>query len=191
MNNVQLTHAQNRNLRQRFPFCLLAHDLRAPTNVGSIFRIADAFGVEKVYLSGSSPVPPHPKIRKTSRSAEHHVPYAYASDPADIVHRLRGEGYLIVSLEITSASVDVRAFSVSRHEKICLVLGSEQQGVRQDLLDLSDQTVHIPMFGENSSMNVATACSVAVFEIIRQYPDALARSREHHPSEATAELRAL
>lgn len=74
MPNVQLSHSQHQPVLKKFPVCLLAHDMDVPMNVGSLFRIADAFGIEAVYLSGSSPVPPSDKIKKTSRSTEKFVP---------------------------------------------------------------------------------------------------------------------
>jgi len=137
-------------------------------NVGSLFRIADALGIEKIYLSGTSMVPPNRKIKKTSRSTEKYVSYAYEKNPVRIIDSLKASGYTIVSLEITSVSIDIKNLAISKNEKICLVLGSENTGVNQTLLDLSDITFHIPMLGENSSMNVAMACSIAAFEIIRQ-----------------------
>ena len=138
-------------------------------NIGSLFRIADALGVEKIYLSGTSLVPPNSKIKKTSRSTEKRVPFSYEEDPLYLINRLKSAGYKIISLEITSASTDIRALSISANQKICLILGSENTGVCQKLLDVSDKTVHIPMLGQNSSMNVATACSIATFEIIGKY----------------------
>jgi tRNA G18 (ribose-2'-O)-methylase SpoU len=74
-----------------------------------------------------------------------------------------------VSLEITSESIDIEEFIVNGNGKICLILGSENSGVSQALLDCSDVTIHIPMLGNNSSMNVANACSIAAYEIIRRY----------------------
>lgn len=169
MNNVQLHHAQRRNQKRTFPVSVLAHDLHTPANVGSVFRVADAFGLRSVFLTGASPVPPHPKIRKTSRSAEQYVPYTYSSEPLPVVRRLKAEGCLIVSVEITSASIDLRDFRLCPDRSLCMIIGSEDDGVCQSLLDASDCTVHIPMFGENSSMNVATAFAVATFAIVRQY----------------------
>lgn len=116
-------------------------------NIASLFRIADAFGVEKVYLSGSSPTPPNSKIRKTSRATEQYVPFFHERDPLSLIHKLKSSGYTIISLEITSASIDIRQLSVSDCKKICLILGSEKKGVTQELLDASDHTVHIPMQG--------------------------------------------
>jgi tRNA G18 (ribose-2'-O)-methylase SpoU len=169
MKNVQLGHDQHRAAFKKYPLCFLAHDIDVPMNVGSLFRIADAFGVEKLYLTGLSPVPPNSKITKTSRSTEKYVSFSYEKNPLEVVRRLKSEGYTIISLEITSASTDIRKLAVSRGEKVCLVLGSENTGVCQELLDASDKTIHIPMLGQNSSLNVATACSIATFEIIRGF----------------------
>lgn len=170
MNNIQLDHSHHHAQQQKFPLCFLAHNVDVPMNVGSLFRIADALGVEKLYLSGTSPVPPNPKIRKTSRATEQSVAYAYEQDPLTIINKLKLAGYLIVSLELTSASIDIRELSLRDGEQVCLILGSEYSGVAQPLLDASDTTVHIPMRGQNSSMNVATACSIATFELIRRRP---------------------
>jgi tRNA G18 (ribose-2'-O)-methylase SpoU len=167
--NVQLTHRQVERLERKFPVCLLANDIEVPMNVGSLFRVADALGAEAVYLCGRSPTPPNSKLKKTSRSTEKYVPYVYRDNALDAVHELKARGYLIVSLELTSASVDIRRLSLRCDQKVCLVVGSENEGVPQVLLDASDYTVHIPMFGNNSSMNVAVACSIALFEIIKAY----------------------
>lgn len=169
MKNKQLGHDQHQVTLKRFPVCFLAHNFVVPMNIGSLFRIADAFAVEKLYLSGTSPVPPNSKINKTSRSSEKYVPYAYEKNPLDVIKKLKAEGYTIVSLEITSASTDIRDLSVSSSDKVCLILGSESTGVCQTLLDVSDKTIHIAMLGRNSSLNVATACSIATFEIIKRF----------------------
>jgi tRNA G18 (ribose-2'-O)-methylase SpoU len=170
MENIQLDHSHHQaKTQQRYSVCLLAHDIDVPMNIGSLFRIADALGIEKLYLTGTSSVPPNDKIKKTSRSAEKYVPYTYENNPLDVINQLRSLGYRIISLEITTASVDIRNLSVLADDRVCLIVGSENAGVSQQLLDASDQTIHIPMLGVNSSMNLATACSIAAFEIIRNY----------------------
>ena len=138
-------------------------------NVGSLFRIADALGVEKIYLTGRSVTPPNPKIKKTSRSSEKYVAYCYEKDPVKTVRYLRHRGYKIVGLEITSNSIEIENFTISSDEKICLILGSENHGICQELLDLSDATIHIAMQGVHSSMNVAAACSIVTHEITKKY----------------------
>jgi tRNA G18 (ribose-2'-O)-methylase SpoU len=168
MENIQLNHSHHHAINKKYPVCFLAHDIDVPMNIGSLFRLADALGVEKIYLSGSSLVPPNSKIRKTSRATEKFVPFSYAENPLEIINTLKSEGYTIISLEITTSSIDISDLSLNGIEKICLILGSESAGVSQELLNVSDFTVHIPMMGENSSMNVATACAIATYEILRR-----------------------
>jgi len=169
MKNKQLDHRQHQPKNEKYPVCLLAHDIERPTNIGSLFRIADALGLEKIYLSGTSLTPPNNKISKTSRATEKAVPFSYIDDPIDLLARLKAEGYTIVSLEISTLSLDILDLQIRPKEKICLILGSENKGVSQELLEASDKTVHITMQGQNSSMNIASACSIAVFEIIRKF----------------------
>jgi tRNA G18 (ribose-2'-O)-methylase SpoU len=167
--DTQLTHFEVERPGRKFPLCILAADLELPMNVGSLFRIADALGVESLYLCGDTPLPPDRKIKKTARSTEKHVPFVYRENALDAIRELRAKGYLIVSLELTSDSVDIRRFAPPPQRKICLVVGAENEGIAQAILDASDVTVHIPMFGNNSSMNVATACAIALFELVRAY----------------------
>jgi len=169
MKNVQLDHSAHKTTSKKHSICFLAHDIDVPMNVGSFFRIADALGVEKIFLTGSSITPPNPKIKKTSRATEKYVEYEHKEDPILVINNLKSLGYKIISLEITSASIDIKGFHFSNNEKICLILGSENSGVCQELLDISDASIHIPMLGNNSSMNVANACSIATYEITRRY----------------------
>jgi len=165
--NKQLGHEHHKTRKIKHPICFLAHDINLPGNIGSLFRIADALGVEKIYLTGTSPVPPNDKIKRTSRSTEKYVPYSCEQDPLELVARLKSKGYKIVCLENTTSSIDLNKLVISDNDKICLILGSENLGVTQDLLDASDMAIHIPMLGHNSSMNVVIACSIATFEIAR------------------------
>jgi tRNA G18 (ribose-2'-O)-methylase SpoU len=163
--NLQLAHADHRGGAPALALRLLAHDVDIALNVGVLFRIADALGVEHLHLGGSSPVPPDAKIRKAARSADKFVAHSYAADPLATVAALKADGWRIVALELTTRSVDVRDLAVAAGDRICLVVGAEKAGVCQALLDVCDATVHIPMRGRNSSMNVANACAIAVWEI--------------------------
>jgi tRNA G18 (ribose-2'-O)-methylase SpoU len=165
--NLQLDHSSHRGAGT-LPLRLLAHDMDLALNVGALFRIADALGVEHLHLSGSSPVPPDPKIRRTARSAERHVAWSYAADPLDTVAALKSQGWRIVSLELSTRSVALQELAVAPGDRICLIVGAENAGVCQPLLDASEFTVHIPMRGHNSSMNVANACAIATYDIARR-----------------------
>lgn len=164
----QLDHDAHRPGHMTYRLCFLAHDIDSPLNIGSFFRIADALGVEAVYLTGRSIAPPNSKIKKTSRSTEKFVPYHVEQEPETVISRLKQAGYRIISLEITSHSSDISQLKIQSNDKICLILGSENSGVSQRLLELSEQSVHIPMCGMNSSMNVANACAIASYEITKQ-----------------------
>jgi tRNA G18 (ribose-2'-O)-methylase SpoU len=165
--NLQLDHSSHRGAGP-LPLRLLAHDVDIALNVGALFRIADALGVEHLHLTGSSPRPPDPKIRKASRSAERHVGWSGADDPLAVVAALRSQGWRIVSLELSTGSIPLHELALAPGDRVCLIVGSESAGVSQALLDASDLTVHIPMRGHNSSMNVANACAIASYEIARQ-----------------------
>lgn len=168
MPSIQLNHSDHDTAIQQVPLCLLAHDIDVALNVGSFFRIADALGVEKIFLTGRSPVPPHPRIRKTARSAEKHVDYEYRSDVQEVITALKAQHYRLISLEITSDSIPLDQLQIQPAQKVCLILGSENTGVAQPLLDVSEYCVHIPMMGHNSSMNVANACAIACYQISQQ-----------------------
>jgi len=153
---------------QKFPVCIVADSIESAVNVGSLFRIADAFGVEKIYLTGSSPTPPSSKLRKTSRATERWVAYESRGDALALVHELKASGHLIASLEVTERAVDIRSVDL-RFDRLALIVGSENSGVSQALLDASEVALRIPMFGKNSSLNLATACGVAVFELAKRF----------------------
>ncbi|WP_020412697.1 TrmH family RNA methyltransferase [Microbulbifer variabilis] len=165
---MQKEHNDHSPGRHKFSLCYLATDIRTPSNVGGLFRIADALGVEKIYLAGKSLVPPNSKIRKVSRSTEQQIPYQYESDALKTAQRLKTEGYQIICLEITSHSVELSHAPITGGDKVCLVLGSEKDGIGEELLKIADATVHIVMQGVNSSMNVTSACAIASYEILRK-----------------------
>jgi len=169
--NIQLTHAEHTRSNKKFPLSLIADDINDPLNVGGLFRLCDALGVEKLYLCGNTPSPANAKINKTSRSTEKYVDFEYHTDAEALVTALKESGVFIVSLEITSSSVAINSAefveTIQEKKPICLILGSENAGVSENLLSLSDISVHIPMFGNNSSMNLVSAASIACFEITR------------------------
>ncbi len=168
MTNSQLEHEDHSTKPHTSHLSLLLHDMELASNIGSIFRISDALGIDHIYLTGDTSTPPNRKITKSSRSTEKYVPYSYEQDPIELLTSLKKQGWLIVSLEISSASVDLRDFTPPQNREICLIIGTENNGIHQKLLDLSDHTVHIPMKGYNSSMNVSNACAIAAYDIIKQ-----------------------
>lgn len=168
--NIQLTHRDHQAANTKFPLSIVANDLTGPLNVGSLFRLCDALGITKLYLCGETPTPPDTKINKTARSTEKYVNYEYQTNAEALVAKLQRAGFLIVSLEITTSSINLNSDEfktlIKSRQPVCLILGAENTGVSKALLRLSDITVHIAMVGNNSSMNVISAASIACFEII-------------------------
>ena len=142
---------------------LLAHNVRSLWNVGSFFRTADAFAVERIYLTGYTACPPRKEITKTAIGAEAFVPWEHRSDPLEVVEELERDGWKIVSLEIAPGSVDLSAYQPSGDT--CLVVGHELSGVPREILDLSDAVVQIPMRGKKESLNVAVAAGIALHRL--------------------------
>lgn len=139
---------------------LLAHNIRSLWNVGSFFRTADAFGVEKMYLTGYTAAPPRREITKTALGAEEYVPWERTEDPKKVVMTLRKQGYTIVALEQARGAVDLH--TCASPSKVCLIVGHEVLGVPEELLKLCDAIVHIPMHGKKESLNVAVAAGIAL-----------------------------
>ena len=163
----QLSHAESSSEETTFPLSILANNIEIAGNVGSLFRVADALGIEKLYLTGTTQTPPKYKIRKAARSADNHIPYSYEESALTVIEQLKENGYTIIALEITNKSKNIRNFRLEKKQKTCLIIGSENTGISAELLTLCDHHIHVSMYGKNSSMNVITSCAIAVHELIQ------------------------
>jgi tRNA G18 (ribose-2'-O)-methylase SpoU len=151
----------------RNPFYVLLDNIRSVHNVGAMFRTADATLVKKIFLSGFTATPPREDLAKTALVTLRAVPWEYHQDPINLVKKLKKEGIKVVSLEITDQSLDYT--KTSYEFPLLLIVGNELTGIREELIDLSDTAVKIPMLGKANSLNVATSFGVALYEILRQY----------------------
>lgn len=145
-----------------FTRAVLLDNIRSAWNVGSIFRSADGFGFNHVYLCGITPSPDNDAVTKTSLGAEETVPWSLHKDAVRLVQGLKKEGWRVYALEESANAVDIRAYHESGRNTV-LILGSEVTGVDPDLLTLCDEVFQIPMRGEKRSFNVAIAFSIAAF----------------------------
>ena len=164
----RLSVEQYRNERPQSGLAVVLDNIRSAHNVGSAFRSADAFGVDKVFLCGISAAPPSPEIHKTALGAEDSVPWEYCANTMDAVRRLKEEGYTVLSVEQTEHSLKLgRDFRRTRGQKLALVFGNEVDGVRQDVVDESDAALEIPQSGTKHSLNVSVAVGVVLWELVR------------------------
>lgn len=164
---MQLTHYNTKFKEQEFPITIVCDNISNAPNIGSLFRIADAFGVENILFCGSN-IPMGRKMTKTSRATEHLVNHELKDSALDEVKALIKKGYQIVALEITDNSLPIHEKDFSTTKPIALIVGDENFGVSESILKLSDNIIHINMFGKNSSMNVVQATNIALYEITKQ-----------------------
>ncbi len=145
------------------PFVAVLDNIRSLHNVGAIFRTADAAGVGKLYLCGLSGTPPRPDIRKAALGAEEVVAWEYFKQTSEALAKLKQEGYHLLALESTPASVDYRC--ATYQFPLALVVGHEYNGIAPEILALCDAAISLPMRGIKISLNVAVAFGVAAYEI--------------------------
>ncbi|MBE8726578.1 TrmH family RNA methyltransferase [Flavobacterium hungaricum] len=162
---MQLTHEENQFERRTFPITLVCDHIYFQQNIGSLFRISEAFGVENIIFFGKDiPLTPR-KINKTSRSTHLHVPHTVIENFTELHSYLTTNNFEIIALEIASNSKPLNEVVIPENKKIALLIGSEINGISDELLEISNQIVHINMFGKNSSMNVVQAASIALYQI--------------------------
>ncbi len=147
-------------------------NLRSVYNVGSIFRTANAAGVEKIYLCGTTPTPLDKKglrrkdFAKVALGAEDIVMWEYVESPINCVKKLKDESYYVVSLEQDKSSVDYKEVSIKDKENIAFVIGSEVDGINHEIIKVSDVVAEIPMLGTKESLNVTIAFGIAAYRIL-------------------------
>ena len=164
---MQLNHYNTKFKKQTFSVIIVAENVSNAPNIGSLFRISDAFGVEKLILCGDN-IALNKKMTKTSRATEKVVSYEFNSSAIEVVKSFKNKGYQIISLEITNKSNPLQTYRFSNKKPIVLVVGDENFGVSEAILSISDDVVHIDMFGQNSSMNVVQATNIILYEITKQ-----------------------
>lgn len=150
---------------EKSPFIIVLDNVRSLNNVGSIFRTADAFLVEAVWLCGITATPPHREIHKTALGATEAVEWKYYEGPVTAVKELKERGYIIVSVEQAEGSVPLERFVTDPGKKYALVFGHEIKGVSEEVVDLSDACIEIPQYGTKHSFNVAVSAGIVLWEL--------------------------
>jgi len=152
-----------RKAEEQPKFIIIIPNIRSAHNVGAMFRTADGAGVDKIYLTGYSPCPPHPQLDKVSLGAEKWVPWEYFRQTSRLLNKLKKEGYNIVALEETKTSRDL--FSYRPKFPLALIVGNEKTGVPKTMLKFCSGAIQIPMRGHKTSLNVSVAAGIAMYNI--------------------------
>lgn len=142
---------------------MVLDNIRSAHNVGSAFRTADSFKVDKIWLCGICAVPPSAEIHKSALGAEDSVAWEHVDDTMEAVRRLKEDGYRIVSVEQTAESVMLDRFCPAKGEKYALIFGNEVAGVDQKVVDASDFSLEIPQYGTKHSLNVSVSVGVILW----------------------------
>jgi len=152
---------------KRTPIVIILPDIRSAMNVGAILRTADGINAEKVYLTGYTATPEHPKVAKTSLGAEQSVPWENRQNTTVLIEELKSNNYQIVGLELDESAQKI--WDVDFKFPVALVIGNEIRGIPKDQRNLCDKIVYLPMLGSKESLNVATSTGIACYELLRQY----------------------
>ncbi|HET6227586.1 MAG TPA: RNA methyltransferase [Bacteroidia bacterium] len=147
------------------PIVIVLDNVRSLNNVGSVFRTADAFLIDAVYLCGITGTPPNKEIQKTALGATESVNWKYTSTTLEAVSQLRTQGYVICAVEQAEAAVTLNNFIPERKQKIALVFGNEVKGVEQEVIDQSDVVIEIPQVGTKHSLNIAVSVGIVVWDV--------------------------
>jgi 23S rRNA (guanosine2251-2'-O)-methyltransferase len=154
--------------KDKFPIVLVLDNIRSALNVGSAFRTADGFALEKIILCGISATPPHREILKTALGATESVEWAHYEDVAVALSDLKKENYELLAIEQTDNSVFLNDFSIEKNKKYALVFGNEVEGVSDEALSLCDAVVEIPQYGTKHSFNVSVCLGIVSWEFVRR-----------------------
>lgn len=192
MRKLKITEMGRMNVEEfkasdKMPLVVVLDDVRSMYNVGSVFRTADAFRVEAIYLCGITACPPHPEIHKTALGAEDTVEWRYFKDTMEAVADLKARGYFVYSIEQCEgstklqeldANLEKRASSLQQEDsslsalrsslKSAIIMGNEVKGVKQEVVDASDGCIEIPQFGTKHSLNVSTTAGIVIWEFAKR-----------------------
>ena len=153
---------------EKLPLVVVLDDVRSMYNVGSVFRTADAFRVERLCLCGISCTPPATEIHKTALGAEDAVIWEYYQTALEAVESLKAEGYEVLAVEQVEHSTKLQNFQAEGGKKYAVVLGNEVKGVHQEVVDACDGCLEIPQSGTKHSMNVSVTAGIIIYKFAEQ-----------------------
>jgi len=151
----------------KLPVVIVLDNVRSMHNVGSVFRTADAFCCEALYLCGITAAPPHREIEKTALGATASVQWKYFKTTIDAINELRADGYMLVAVEQAEGGVALNKFNVEKR-KIALIFGHEMSGVSEEVMAMVDYAIEVPQQGTKHSLNISVCVGIVIWEIFRR-----------------------
>jgi tRNA G18 (ribose-2'-O)-methylase SpoU len=148
------------------PLVVVLENVRSMHNVGSVFRTCDAFLVEKIYLCGFTPTPPHREIQKTALGATETVSWEAVTETHQLIKDLKEQGYLVYAVEQIHSSISLDLFFPEKDKKIVLVFGNEADGVSEETIQLCNGAIEIPQFGSKHSFNISVSAGIVLWDVM-------------------------
>ena len=152
-------------MSSKTPVIIVLDNVRSLNNVGSVFRTADAFLVEAVYLCGITGQPPNKEIQKTALGATESVSWKYFENTLDAVAELKTNKYIVYAIEQTESAIMLNNFMPSKKQKIAIIFGNEVKGVEQDVIDVSEDVIEIPQIGTKHSLNISVSVGIVMWDL--------------------------
>ncbi|AWA31342.1 RNA methyltransferase [Flavobacterium magnum] len=153
---------------EKTPIIIVLDDIRSLNNIGSVFRTADAFLVEKIYLCGITACPPNKEIHKTALGATETVAWEHKASVTDLITKLQDESTAVFAIEQVEGSVMLDNFNPKTHQKLALVFGNEVYGVSQEAVALCNGSIEIPQLGTKHSLNIAVSAGIVVWDLFQK-----------------------
>ena len=163
-NELERLDVDQFKLAKKTPVILVLDNIRSLNNIGSVFRTADAFLIEKIYLCGITAKPPHKDIHKTALGATDSVEWEYYENTLDVINLLKSEKIETVAIEQTENAILLNNFEVALDKKYALVFGNEVKGVSQEVVSKCDLVIEIPQYGTKHSLNISVSAGVVVWD---------------------------
>ncbi len=166
MTELQRLSVEEFKSAEKIPLIIVLDNIRSQNNIGSVFRTADAFRLSGVFLCGITATPPHREIHKTALGATESVHWRYFNSTREAVSELISMGYKIIAVEQTVDSIKLPEFHPNKNEKLAIILGNEVNGIDDEILKMSQESIEIPQFGTKHSINISVAAGIVIWDII-------------------------
>jgi len=155
-------------IADKTPIIIILDDIRSLHNIGSVFRTADAFLIEKIYLCGITAIPPNKEIHKTALGATETVEWVYEKDVLNVIEKLKKENVSVFAIEQVEKAIFLQNFEVEKNKKYALIFGNEVFGVSQKAIELCDGSIEIPQLGTKHSLNISVSTGIVVWDLFQK-----------------------
>jgi len=150
--------------QEKLPVAVVLDNVRSMHNIGSVFRTADGFAIEKLYLCGITAQPPHREIEKTALGATQSVEWVHFESTTEAIAALRADGYQIIAIEQAAGSIMLNTYKPADDKKYALIFGNEVNGVADEVMAQIDECVEIPQFGTKHSFNIVISAGIVLWD---------------------------